>query len=168
MAAELLPNPESLLPLRDLHLPEPPGFWPLAPGWWLILTGLLAVLVMCWWLLKRQRHLRYRRTALRLLEELERQQLADHELLGQLSSLLRRAALTAFPASGCAGLQGLLWLRFLDDHHDGTAAFCSGPGQSLAAGPYQRQPQYDRLALCALCRHWLQQLPPQPRSGRLR
>ena len=28
---------EKALPLRDLHLPEPIGWWPLAPGWWVIL-----------------------------------------------------------------------------------------------------------------------------------
>ena len=30
-------DPEQI-PLRDLHLPEAIGWWPLAPGWWLLIA----------------------------------------------------------------------------------------------------------------------------------
>ena len=30
-------DPEQI-PLRDLHLPEAIGWWPLAPGWWLVIA----------------------------------------------------------------------------------------------------------------------------------
>ena len=29
------------LPLRDLHLPETIGWWPLAPGWWFAIAALV-------------------------------------------------------------------------------------------------------------------------------
>ena len=31
-------DPEQI-PLRDLHLPEAIGLWPLAPGWWVTITS---------------------------------------------------------------------------------------------------------------------------------
>ena len=34
------------LPLRDLHLPNPVGWWPLAPGWWFLIA--LALALMAW------------------------------------------------------------------------------------------------------------------------
>jgi len=166
MPANLPPGSGPKLPLRDLHLPEPPGFWPPAPGWWLVAGGVLLVLALGWLLLKRHGRLRYRRAALRRLAELEQQNLADGELLAPLSSLVRRAALIAFPAANCAGLQGEDWLLFLDAHHKEEDAFSRGAGQCLAAGPYQPRPQFDRPALLGLCRSWLKQLPLQPRAGR--
>ena len=30
-------DPEQI-PLRDLHLPEAIGWWPLAPGWWILIA----------------------------------------------------------------------------------------------------------------------------------
>ena len=36
-------DPEQI-PLRDLHLPEAIGLWPLAPGWWVTIT--LAVIFL--------------------------------------------------------------------------------------------------------------------------
>ena len=30
-------DPEQI-PLRDLHLPEAIGWWPLAPGWWVVVA----------------------------------------------------------------------------------------------------------------------------------
>lgn len=38
------------LELRDIHLPAPVSWWPLAPGWWLLLVALLlAVLGLVLW-----------------------------------------------------------------------------------------------------------------------
>ena len=42
--------PATPLPLKDIHLPEAIGWWPLAPGWWilLLLIGLLIFAVVIW------------------------------------------------------------------------------------------------------------------------
>ena len=37
---------ENALPLRDLHLPEAIGWWPLAPGWWVLLAMLVGQVVL--------------------------------------------------------------------------------------------------------------------------
>ncbi|WP_432822643.1 DUF4381 domain-containing protein [Trichloromonas sp.] len=154
------------LPLRDIHLPLAPGLWPPAPGWWL-LTLLLALLILGFYLLaRRARRLRYRRQALRQLAELEAdRQLSPAALLSALSALLRRAMLCAFDREECAGLTGEAWLRFLDrDLRD--APFSTGHGRVLGQGPYQPECDFDRVALLALCRRRLKKLPAAPRQRR--
>jgi hypothetical protein len=156
------------LPLRDIHLPPAPGWWPPAPGWWL-LAGLLAVLLLVSLLLwRRQRRLRYRRQALHQLIRLEqRHELTGHLLLAELSMLLRRAALSAFPDENCAGLRDEAWLQFLDRSLP-DQQFLTGAGRCLASGPYQYTVEIDREALLSLCRRWLRRLPPTPRRRRAR
>ena len=45
-------DPEQI-PLRDLHLPDVVGLWPLAPGWWvLILLAAAGVVYFLFKLLK--------------------------------------------------------------------------------------------------------------------
>ena len=61
-------DPEQL-PLRDLHLPDAIGWWPLATGWW-ILLGLAFAMLLVWtwlWLKKRKRDAA-RRYAMRELD----------------------------------------------------------------------------------------------------
>lgn len=156
------------LPLRDIHLPPAPGWWPPAPGWWL-LAGLVVLLVFLSLLLwQRQRRLRYRRQALRQLTRLEQTyELASHALLAELSMLLKRAALSAFPVEQCAGLCDEAWLHFLDRSLP-DQPFSTGVGRCLASGPYQYRVEFDRAALLGLCRRWLRRLPPAPRRRRVR
>ncbi len=154
------------LPLRDIHLPPVPGWWPPAPGWWL-LAGLSAILILLLLLLwQRGRRLRYRRQALRQLVCLAQTgEITSHVLLAELSTLLKRAALCAFPEEHCAGLSGEAWLRFLDRSLP-NKLFTTGVGRCLANGPYQQTVEIDQEALLSLCRRWLRRLPPAPRRGR--
>jgi hypothetical protein len=154
------------LALRDIHLPPVPGGWPPAPGWWL-LTGLSATLTLLLLLLwQRGRRLRYRRQALRQLTCLaQTNEISSHVLLAELSTLLKRAALCAFPDEHCAGLSGEAWLCFLDRSLADTL-FTTGVGRCLASGPYQQAVEIDHEALLNLCRRWLRRLPPAPSRGR--
>jgi Domain of unknown function (DUF4381) len=155
------------LPLRDLHLPPAPGWWPPAIGWWLLvgLLLILALLLLLGW--QRSLRLRYRRQALRRLTDLEQDSLPVHSLLAELSQLLRRAALCAFPEDNGAGLNGEEWLRFLELRLK-QSPFTTGVGRCLASGPYQPAVEIDRDALLSLCRRWLRRLPPAPRRRRAR
>jgi cbb3-type cytochrome oxidase subunit 3 len=151
------------LPLRDLHLPPPPGWWPPAPGWWLLVALVIVLLLLLFFLWQRARRLRYRRAALRQLHALEENDaLPPSALVAELSALLRRAALCAFPDESCAGLSGEEWLRFLDRSRQ-EQPFSTGVGRCLATGPYQREVEIERAELLRLCRCWLQKLPPMPR-----
>jgi hypothetical protein len=109
---------EKALPLRDLHLPEPIGWWPLAPGWWVILVIVATALgYVLWRLYRRWQFNAPRRFALRELARYEAEFLEhrDAVTLGkQLSELLRRGMLAYARRDEVAGLTGEAWLAWLD------------------------------------------------------
>ena len=143
--------------LRDIHLPDPIGWWPPALGWWL-LAGLLIVLAVTVWLVRR--YLRRRALPRAARAELEQLRLgyagdADAQaLLAGVSTWLRRVALQYFPRAEVAGLTGEAWLIRLDATLGGDD-FRNGPGRVLHSGPYQTQPEVDAEALLTLCNRWL-------------
>jgi hypothetical protein len=133
-------DPEQI-PLRDLHLPDAVGWWPLAPGWW-VLLGLVALGVIL--LLRKAwigwRHDAARRIALKELARLQSAYRAEPNpvtLAIRLSELLRRAMLAYSPRQEVAGLTGREWLEWLDRGLD-EKPFSAGPGQSLQELPYRR------------------------------
>lgn len=131
---------QTALPLRDLHLPEPVGWWPLAPGWWALMA--VAVVGLVWLLLKYRQ--RWRRSAARryALRQLRRYVDAyvnhrDAVMLGsQLSALLRRTMLAYAPREKVAGLTGEDWLAFLDRGLE-RPQFRDGDGRPLVEWPYR-------------------------------
>ena len=133
------------LPLRDLHLPDPIGWWPLAPGWWALIV--LVVIGLGWLLLKAFRQWRFnapRRYAIKALANVEAQYLTHRNpvLLGQqLSELLRRGMLAYAPRHEVAGLTGEPWLAWLDRGLP-VPYFHTEGGKSLLALPY-RDPEGD-------------------------
>ncbi len=133
-------DPEQI-PLRDLHLPEAIGLWPLAPGWWFLIA--LAVAGLGYLLYKQFLKWRWnaaRRLALRELSRVrsEFEAGADALALGkQLSELVRRSMLAYAPRGEVAGLTSDNWLAWLDRGLDGNP-FTKGPGKSLESLPYLR------------------------------
>ncbi|MFQ5635252.1 MAG: DUF4381 domain-containing protein [Gammaproteobacteria bacterium] len=137
-------NPEDI-PLRDLHLPEVIGWWPLAPGWWA-----LSILLVIGLVLLARRGLRSyrqnaaRRAALARLKVLQAEFALSRDAasLGvQLSALLRRVMLAYAPRDEVAGLTGSDWLAWLDRGLP-EAVFTRGPGRHIASLPY-RKPGLD-------------------------
>ena len=133
------------LPLRDLHLPDPIGWWPLAPGWWLVIA--LAVAGLGWLLLRAWRKRQFhapRRYAIREFAAIEAEYLAgcDAVTLGtQISELLRRSMLAYAPRDEVAGLTGEDWLVWLDRDLP-VPYFHTEGGKSLLQLPY-RDPNGD-------------------------
>ncbi len=104
-----------LLPIRDIHLPEPDFWWPPAPAWWLM--ALAVALVAGRLLLSRLRRARLRRAALAELRRLERRYAVDHDaprLAMGIEILLRRVALALLPRAQVAGRHGEAWLALLE------------------------------------------------------
>lgn len=152
------------LPLKDIHVPPPVGWWPPAPGWWFLplLTAAVGYAVFRLW--QRRKRPNIRKLGLRELARLESDSsLAPIQKVQQISILLRRIALSVYSREQVAGLSGREWLAWLDGLlADGR--FSSGPGQVLADAPFRAellQPaQIDALFL--LCRDWLQRIPSRP------
>ncbi len=141
-------DPEQI-PLRDLHLPEAIGLWPLAPGWWVTIT--LAVIFLGF-LARRyvQRRARgaARRHALSQLNELtaEFEQHRDAVAFSSgLSELLRRTMLAYAPRGEIAGLTGDAWVAWLDRDLD-QPRFKGETGRKLLELPY-RKPGDDVSAM---------------------
>jgi len=156
----------ALAQLRDIHLPAPVSWWPPAPGWWLLAAALLLSVSGLFWWQRRRRRSRWRRIALgelaRLRALLKSHQAQPQTLVGDLSILLRRAALSCFPRAEVAALHGERWLAFLDRILGAGSSFQSGDGRLLAVAPYLPRPAIDEtslLALFALGERWLKKLP---------
>jgi len=132
------------LPLRDIHLPEAIGWWPIAPGWWLLLFVLLTgcVLLLRSYVRRRARGAA-RREALKQLDQL----LAEYDghrdavsFMAGVSSLLRRTMLAYAPRKDIAGLTGDEWLAWLDQDLD-APRFQTETGRKLLEMPYRKPDQ---------------------------
>jgi hypothetical protein len=128
-------NALSILDLRDIVVPAPVAFWPPAPFAWMLLaaTGIgLAVLI--WRGIAHWKAAAYRREGLTHLSRIESTCMtpgSEIAALKELSVLLKRVALAAFPRKVVAALYGEEWLRFLDRTCEGCT-FSTGPGHLLA------------------------------------
>ena len=159
--AEMQPAPtDPLTGLIDIPLPSPVSLWPQTwPSRIAIALVLAAVIVALWRFVHYWRANRYRREALFELDEIGQRLDASEargEGLAELSMLVRRTALAAFPRESVAPLAGPAWLAFLDRSYGGQG-FSLGPGRLLASAPYQRAaPDQDQLrALATLVRQWI-------------
>lgn len=110
---------QALAQLKDIHLPEAIGLWPLAPGWYLL--GLLVigiVTIIAYSIRTRQKLGQPKREALRQLAKFKHLYEQDGNsplAAARISELLKRVALVYFPRQRVASLQGLSWVGFLTD-----------------------------------------------------
>lgn len=140
---------ELLDQLRPMVPPPPVSMVPQTIGWLAVLVVLVGA--TAWGTYAGWRHWRdnaYRRAALAQLDQVSDDPAA-------IASLLRRAALSAFPRPTVAALRGKDWLLFLDRSYGGSE-FSHGIGQVLTTAPYRVAPQ-GSPDLTALARQWLRQ-----------
>jgi hypothetical protein len=145
--------------LIDIPLPPQVSLWPATwPARIGIIVLLAAAITAIWQFLRYRRVNRYRREALAELNQIERSAggMTPQQVAAQLSVLLRRTALAAFPRERIAPLAGEAWLAFLDRGLDGTD-FSAGAGRLFASLPYAPvSPGKGQLAtLVELTRRWI-------------
>ena len=151
--------PATQLPLKDIHIPPAISWWPPAIGWWLLAALLIVLGTAGYFLRRRQQRKTALKTARKLLLHLKQDTtLAPQEKLSELSTLIRRVAISTHPRAAIASLTGQQWLQFLDNSVPG-APFSQGIGQVLADGHYRPQlsTDLDMAALISLCESWLKQ-----------
>ena len=126
------------LPLRDIHLPEPIGWWPPAPGWWGL--GVFLVLMVAGFIA----WLHYRhcpkpiKSAIAELARIESNStMSPIQKLLALSILMRRMVMTLSPREEVAGLVGDDWLQRLDEIFS-TDLFTRAIGRHLAESAYSK------------------------------
>ena len=109
---------DALAQLKDIHLPEPITWWPLAPGWYVVaFLFLLTVLGLTYLANKRHQNALAKNQALILLntykEQYEKERNAQRTS-ALISELLRRVALVYYPRAQVASLHGDAWVDFLN------------------------------------------------------
>ncbi len=147
------PDPFSLDRLVDIVEGPEVGLWPLAPAWYCILAVL--ALQLMYWATKFVVTFRanaYRRQALAELESLQQGQAVE------LSRLLKRVALVAFPRQQVASLTGEQWVKFLEQSVNGVA-FQVGSKNPLANASVLGDPLHlsdeEWNALSHSARQWI-------------
>ena len=112
-----MPTTNPLHQLKDIHLPDPIGFWPPALGWWLVGLLLIALLVAVTFLYRRYQKNAYRRIAVQQVKSLfknHQQPQQNHEITAQLNRLLKTVAQQTYTTEQVSPLSGTQWLNFLD------------------------------------------------------
>jgi hypothetical protein len=145
------------LPIRDIHLPEQISWFPPAMGWWLLIIFVPILSYFFIALIQRLLQKTAIKDAKKLLKKLQiNENLTPLEKVIELSSLLRRVAVSSDSKTNVGGLTGRAWLDYLDQSLK-DAPFKNGVGRCLADAPYQKElsPDLDLTALFELAKIWL-------------
>lgn len=141
---------KSLVDLLDMLKPAPEptpiSMTPQTFGW-VVLGGLLAAVIMALvFLIHRHRKANaYRKLALSELDGCGND-------AAQVSEILRRTALMAYPRSEVAGIFGTQWITFLKQTAD-ISEFSESTLANLISAPYQKE--IKDPAAADLARHWI-------------
>ncbi|MGS0692934.1 DUF4381 domain-containing protein [Shewanella sp. 30m-9] len=104
-------NP-ALASMQDIQTPVEIGLWPLAYGYWLALFSILVLVMLASvWLIKRRQHRAAKRAALAELATLD---IHNQQYASEISSLLKRAAISYWARSQVAQLSGDDWYQWLN------------------------------------------------------
>ena len=134
-------DPYSLNYLRDIVIPDPPPLWPFATGLWVaigVVVLTLGLIIRRLMIIRRRNA--YRRAGLQLLHTAT----STHDV----SVIMKRVALAAFPRERVASLYGEDWIAFLQE---------TCPSVSFAAAIASEDSASPSGDIVTLARTWIQQ-----------
>ena len=170
MAASLNNPAEHALQLKDIHLPDSPGFWPLAPGWWILLLVLLVLIVwLTLMLIRKTKQRKHQKSIFNQYMILEKELLdkPNNESIATINTFLRQLAVNKYPRSDIASLTGMQWLEFLDKTGK-TKDFSKGVGHILVDAPYQItiQQNFNVSKFTLIIRNWIKTISKKTGENR--
>ena len=145
-------------PLENLHgiiEPTSASIWPLAPIYWWGLLLLIVLAITSFYLFKRIKVARYKRT--QALIKLQQLKLEDANFI-TLNRLLKGIALIYFPREQVASLYGEAWFDFIQRYS--TVELFSGK-ESFLQHLYQYSEQPCSMDHFNEAKVWIKQLPKQ-------
>lgn len=150
---------DPLAQLKDIHLPAPISWWPLAPGWYVVIAlALILTLLLTYQMYKKHRYALAKKQALSLLalyqEQYEKKPHAP-ETSAHISELLRRVALVYYPRKEVASLHGEAWLHFLNQ--TGKDIDFSSVRTMLLDAPFQADNNINLKPLFIKAQQWIKQ-----------
>lgn len=152
------------LPLRDIHLPAPPSWWPPAPGWWLLGALLVCVPLAVALGLHLRRRGALRRRALRELATLRESAAPPAHVAAEVALLIRRVSRAFDPARHHVAATGPAWLARVRAIAPGFDA--PELGETLLRAPYATRVEADAAALLGALERWIRALPTSARRRR--
>ncbi len=161
---------DGLQQLRDIHLPDAPGWWPPAPGWWLLAALLLAGLAWLGWrLIRHRRRGRPLRWAREACEDIHRRwadgTIGVRTYVDETNELIKRALIHGLGEDAARPASGDDWLALLDAHA-GETLFSTGPGRALGDDRFRPSVTAEPDALHPLVVRLLERLRVPPEVSR--
>ena len=148
------------LDLRDIHLPDGVTWWPPGPGWWMLALVLTLLATLLWWYWRRHRN----PLKLASLQELSRLRAAHANgaaetcTVAQVSTLMRRIAISRLGRAQVAGITGDAWRGCLEELSI-DCEFNRDQLDLLTYQRFQRNPDCDVDGLLRACEKWVHGLP---------
>ena len=142
--------PQLLDLMHDIVVPDPVAMTPQTDGWWVVLgwsTTIVALSVVKF--VQHRRRNRYRREA---LAELERIDTGAESAATDIASVIKRAALVAYPRSDVASLYGAAWAEFLVESA-GNDSRIERAAPRMAEAPYK--PGVDAAEIIRPAKRWV-------------
>ena len=153
--------------LRDIHLPDPVSWWPLAPGWWILMLLIIALIAVAIIfipkLIKKIHHQPARNLALIEFKTIHQQYTSQQNsqiLVQSLSVLLRRICMTYDSRENSASLTGTAWIKKLNSINP-QQNFSDELITILLTAPYKEQYEFNVQPLLDQCEAWINHLPKE-------